>query len=208
MKPKINKDRNCINCISGPSLVILAWTDDKLLCRQAQNEVKFEFQVQFDLEGQGRSTPKTLGILTILGCISGTNLVFLAWTGDKLLYGHSQNEVKFEFQVKFDLEGQCRSNPQIIGTSNKAFCTFTPNNYSLNEWWVIVQTRPWLIRTWTHGHTDRQTQATTVPKGQNWPRVKMEIEKFSELSPCILSRLSRAFILSPLPHVTENGMLM
>ena len=24
----------------------------------------------------------------------------------------------------------------------------------------------------THGHTDTQTQATTIPEGQNWPRVK------------------------------------
>ena len=34
----------------------------------------------------------------------------------------------------------------------------------------------------TDGHTDRQTQATTIPKGQNWPRVKMIciIEKNSE----------------------------
>ena len=42
---------------------------------------------------------------------------------------------------------------------------------SLNQWWVIVRTSPWLIH--THGHTDTQTQATTIPKGQNWPRVKM-----------------------------------
>ena len=26
----------------------------------------------------------------------------------------------------------------------------------------------------TDTHTDRQTQATTIPEGQNWPRVKME----------------------------------
>ena len=24
----------------------------------------------------------------------------------------------------------------------------------------------------TDGHTDRQTEATTIPEGQNWPRVK------------------------------------
>ena len=47
---------------------------------------------------------------------------------------------------------------------------------SLNEWWVIVRTSPWLTHTHTdtrtHGHTDTQTQATTIPEGQNWPRVK------------------------------------
>ena len=26
----------------------------------------------------------------------------------------------------------------------------------------------------THGHTDTQTQATTIPEGQNWPQVKMD----------------------------------
>ena len=25
----------------------------------------------------------------------------------------------------------------------------------------------------THGHTDPQTQAMTIPEGQNWPRVKI-----------------------------------
>ena len=30
----------------------------------------------------------------------------------------------------------------------------------------------------TDGHTDRQTQATTIPEGQNWPRVKMRVLKY------------------------------
>ena len=38
----------------------------------------------------------------------------------------------------------------------------------LNSWWVIVQTNSWLTDTHTHTHT----QATTIPEGQNWPRVK------------------------------------
>ena len=37
---------------------------------------------------------------------------------------------------------------------------------SLNVWWVIVRTSKLLI------HTQRETQATTIPGGQNWPRVK------------------------------------
>ena len=28
-------------------------------------------------------------------------------------------------------------------------------------------------RTWSDGHTDRRMQATTIPKGQNWPQVKI-----------------------------------
>ena len=41
---------------------------------------------------------------------------------------------------------------------------------SLNGWWVIARTSWWLMH--THGHTHRQTQATTIPESQNWPRVK------------------------------------
>ena len=48
----------------GPNLVTVAWTDDKLSSGQAQNDVKFDFQVKFDLEGQGRSPHKTIGTLT------------------------------------------------------------------------------------------------------------------------------------------------
>ena len=34
------------------------------------------------------------------------NLVVLAWTGDELSRGQAQNGVSFDFEVKFDLEGQ------------------------------------------------------------------------------------------------------
>ena len=52
-------------------------------------------------------------------CSSGPNLVILAWTGDKLSRGQA------------------------------------------SDWR-------------THRHTDRQTEATTIPEGQNWPRVKIK----------------------------------
>ena len=42
----------------------------------------FSFVVKFDLEGQGQSLPKTIGILTKVFCTSGPNLVILAWPGD------------------------------------------------------------------------------------------------------------------------------
>ena len=40
-----------------------------------------KFWVKFDLEGQGQSLPKTIGILTKVFCTSGPNLVILALTG-------------------------------------------------------------------------------------------------------------------------------
>ena len=67
-------------CNSSPKLVILAWT----WCGQAQIEVKFEFQVKFDLEDHDQSQPKTIGTLTKVFCTSGPHLVILTWTGDEL----------------------------------------------------------------------------------------------------------------------------
>ena len=67
-----------LRCIFGPNLVILACTADELWGGQAQNEVKFDFQVEFDLEGQGRSSPKTKGTLTKVFCTFVPNLVILA----------------------------------------------------------------------------------------------------------------------------------
>ena len=105
------------------------------------------------------------------------NLVILAWTADELWGGQAQKEVKFDFQVKFDLEGQDRSSPKTIGTLTKVFCTFVSNLVILA--WTsgelsCEQARDWYTHTRTHGHTDTQMQATTIPKGQNWPRVTIK----------------------------------
>ena len=53
-----------------------------------------------------QSTPQTRGILTKLFCTSGLNLVVLAWTGEELYGGQAQNGLNFDFEAKFDLEGQ------------------------------------------------------------------------------------------------------
>ena len=75
-----------LRCIFGPNLVIPTWTADELWGGQAQNEVKFDFQVKFDLEseGQGRSSPKTIGTLNKVFCTFVPNLVILAWTSVEL----------------------------------------------------------------------------------------------------------------------------
>ena len=85
----------------------MGWTSSKW--------VNFDFEVKFDLEGQGQSPPKTIGILTKVFYTYGPNLVILAWTGDELSRGQT--------------------------------------------WWR------------TDGRRDGQTQATTIPEGQYWPRV-------------------------------------
>ena len=66
-------------CIFGQNLEILTSTGGKWSCGQAQNSVNFDIQVKFDLEGQGQSTHKTIGILTNVFSTSGSNLVILAW---------------------------------------------------------------------------------------------------------------------------------
>ena len=65
-------------CTFGPNLVILACTGDELSCQQAQNGLTFEFEVKFDLEAQGQSPLKTIGILTKFFYTYGPNLVILA----------------------------------------------------------------------------------------------------------------------------------
>ena len=76
-------------CTLSPNLVILAWRGDEWSRGQAQNEVNFDFEVKFDLEGHSQSPPKTIGILTKVFYTFGLNLVILAWTGDELSRGQA-----------------------------------------------------------------------------------------------------------------------
>ena len=71
--------------------MILAYTGDKLSSGQAQNEVKLDFHVKFDLEVQSRSPPKIIGILTKVFCTYVSNLVILAWTADELSCGQASD---------------------------------------------------------------------------------------------------------------------
>ena len=93
--------------------------------------------------------------------------------GDELWCGQSQNGVNFDFQVKFDHESQGRLPLKTIGTLTKVFYTYGPNLVILAQTGDELscgQSRDYC----THRCTDRQTQATTIPEGQNWPRVKMQ----------------------------------
>ena len=94
--------------------------------------------------------------------------MILAWTGDELWCGQAQNGVNFDFffKVKFDLEGQGRLPPQTIGALTKVFYTYGPNLVILA--WMGDELSCGQARDYrTHRHTDRQTQATTIPEGQN-----------------------------------------
>ena len=143
--------------------------------RRKSDTNKQDFENKLNLTCQAQSTPKTIEILTKVFCTSGPNLAVLAQTGDELSHGQAQNGVNFDFEVKFDLEGQGQSPQKTIGILTKVFYTFGPNLL------ILARTGPELSRgqaidaqtdTHTHGHIHTQTQAMTIPEGQNWPRVK------------------------------------
>ena len=107
----------------------------------------------------------------MLKCIYGPNLEILSWTGDELSNGQAQNGVNFYFEVKFDLEDQGQSPHKTIGILTKVFYTYGANLVILA--WTGVELSPGQASDYrTDGRTDRQTQTTTIPEGQNWPRVK------------------------------------
>ena len=66
-----------LRCIFVPNLEIVTSIGGELWHGQAQKG-KFDFEVKFDLEGQGQSPPKTIGILTKVFYIYGPNLAILA----------------------------------------------------------------------------------------------------------------------------------
>ena len=115
-----------------------------------------------------QSTRKTIRTLTTLFCTSGLKLVVLAWTGE-LLCGQAQNGVNFDFEVKFDFEGQSQSTPETIGILTKVLYTYGPNLVNL------VWTGDELSRGQTWWRTDGRMQAPTIPGGSYWPRVKIKI---------------------------------
>ena len=63
--------------------------------QQAQNGLNFDFQVKFNLEEQGQSTSKTIGISTVMRCIYNTNFEIKAWFVGELSCRQTQNQVKF-----------------------------------------------------------------------------------------------------------------
>ena len=132
---------------------------------------KTGFKIENEIEDRDQSIPKFMGILTQVFCTFGPNLVILAWAGDELSCRQAQNGVTFDFEVKFDLEGQGQSPSKTIGILTKVFYTYGPNLVILA--WTGDELSRGQARDWrTDGHTHRQTQATTIPEGQNWPRVK------------------------------------
>ena len=124
--------------------------------RRKSDANKQDFENKFNLTCHAQSPHKTTGILTKVFSTSGPNLVALAWTGDELSRGQAQNGVNFDFEVKFDLEGQGQTPPQKIGILTKVFYTYGPNLVTV-AWTGDELSRG---QTWwrTDGRTDRRRQ--------------------------------------------------
>ena len=129
------------------------------------------FGIKNESEIQGQSSPELIGILTVLKCICGPDLEILTWIGAEWWCAQAQNGVNFEFEVKFDLEGQGQSARKTIGILTKVFYTFGSNLV------ILAWTSDKLSRGQTHDWRPHgQTPATTIPEGQNWPRVKIQLK--------------------------------
>ena len=166
--------RSYLRC-GTDSVSSVFWQVSQIFQRRKSDANKQDFENKLNLTCHAQSTPKTTGILTKVLSTSDSNLVALAWTGHK--HGQAQNGVNFYFEVKFDLEGQGQSPPKTIGILTKVFYTYGPNLVILA--WTgdeLSRGQTWWRMDW---RTDGQTQATTKPEGQYWPRVKMKIEKIS-----------------------------
>ena len=88
---------------------------------------KLRFEIKNETEDQGQSSPKSVGILTLLRCFFGPNLEIQTWIGGDLSRGQAQNGAKFDFQVQFDLEGQGQSPHKTTGILTKVFYISGPN---------------------------------------------------------------------------------
>ena len=85
----------------------------------------------------------------------------MVWTSSK--WG------KFWLLAKFDLEGQGLLPPKTIGTLSMVFYTYGLNLVILA--WTGDSFRADKHMITAHTKAQRQMQAKTIPKAQNWPRV-------------------------------------
>ena len=136
---------------------------------------KTGFKIKNEIEDQYQSIPKLTGILTELRCIIGQNLEILTSTGGEWSWGQAQNCVNFDFQVKFDLEGQGQSTPKNNRDLNQVVLHvwFKFGDSSWNQWQVIARTSSWLTPT----RTDAGNDNTRRPKLASGKKQKYRVNK-------------------------------
>ena len=140
---------------------------------------KQDFENKFNLTCQAQSTPKTVGILTEVFCTSGPNFVVLTWAGDALFLRQAQNGVNFDFEVKFDLEGQSQSPPKTIEILTKVFYIYGPNLVILAERVMSYHADKLRVDAHARTHIDRRRQRQYL-KAKNWPRVETKIHNVNQ----------------------------
>ena len=121
------------------------------------------FEIKNWIENQFQSSPKLVGIWTVLRCIFAPNLEIITSIGGELWHGQAQNGVNFDFGVQFDLGGHNQSSRKAIGILTKVFYIFGPNLMILAE--TVDELSHGQAHDWrTHTHTYTHTQATTISK--------------------------------------------
>ena len=155
--------------------------------RHKSDANKQDFENKLNFTCQAQSTPKTTGTLTKVFCTSGPNLVVLAQTGDELSHRQAQNGVNFDFEVKFDLEGQGQSLPKTVGILTKVFYIYGPNLVILAERsdeLLRGQACDWRMDGHTHRQTDAGNDNTRRPKlasgknGLTWSQMYIHLQWF------------------------------
>ena len=103
-------------------------------------------------------------------CIFGPNLVSPAWTGVEVSRGHQGSPFLkiftcptskicfFQYQIIYDLEEEIL---QIYLPDGQFYLPRAVGQWDMSS-----------PRHWTWWRTDGRMQATTIPWGENWPRVK------------------------------------
>ena len=101
------------------------------------------------------------------------------WTNDELLHGQAHNGVNFDFEVKFDLEGQSplegqgQSPPKTIEILNKVFYIYGPNLMILA--WMgeeLLRGQTWW---WMDWRTDARNHNTRRPKLDSGKKCRMKL---------------------------------
>ena len=141
--------------------------------RRKSDANKQDFENKLDLTSQTQSTLKTTGILTKVFSTSGPNLVALAWTGDDVITQTSSKCGKFWLWSSIWPWRSRSITPKNNRDLNQGLYT-NGSNLVILAWTGDELSRRQASDYRTHGRTDTQTQATTIPEGENWPRVKSE----------------------------------
>ena len=85
------------------------------------------FEIKNWIEDQFQSSPKLVGIWTVLRCIFVPNLEIVTSIGVEVWHAQAQNGVNFDFEVQFDHESHNQSSHETIGIFTKVFYIYGPN---------------------------------------------------------------------------------